>query len=208
VGGDLQRINAASISAACEFVRVRPDTRKVLGLAQSLHALSGGCFDPCLPDRAGRIDDLELREGDVVVSRKPVAVDLGGIAKGYAIDCAIDVLRQAGCTSGLVNIGGDLRVFGAQPQCIAIRLVGAGGVTIDLREQALAASDALSEDHPPEFRDYYSRIETKPVAHRQAVVIAASAAVADALTKCALLCESTTLQRVVARFNAQIVWLQ
>jgi thiamine biosynthesis lipoprotein len=40
-------------------------------------------------------------------------VDLGGIAKGYAIDAAAEALQAAGASSGLVDIGGDLRLFGS-----------------------------------------------------------------------------------------------
>jgi len=39
-------------------------------------------------------------------------LDLGGIAKGYAIDRAIEAMRQAGALGGMVDIGGDIRCFG------------------------------------------------------------------------------------------------
>ena len=41
-----------------------------------------------------------------------VKVDLGGIAKGYALDRAALVMRQAGAAGGLVDLGGNLAVFG------------------------------------------------------------------------------------------------
>ncbi|MHC4553576.1 MAG: FAD:protein FMN transferase, partial [Planctomycetota bacterium] len=40
-------------------------------------------------------------------------LDLGGIAKGYAIDQAVAILKDAGLPGGMVDIGGDLRCFGA-----------------------------------------------------------------------------------------------
>lgn len=40
------------------------------------------------------------------------AIDLGGVAKGYAVDEAIDALKASGLTGGLVNAGGDIRGFG------------------------------------------------------------------------------------------------
>lgn len=43
------------------------------------------------------------------------SVNLGGIAKGYAIDQAIESMKSAGVRGGLAEIGGDLRVFGARP---------------------------------------------------------------------------------------------
>lgn len=39
-------------------------------------------------------------------------VDLGGIAKGYAVDRAVEVLRERGVTRGLVDAGGDIFCFG------------------------------------------------------------------------------------------------
>lgn len=44
---------------------------------------------------------------------QPGCLDLGGIAKGFAVDRAIDALKAAGLTRGLVNAGGDMRGFGA-----------------------------------------------------------------------------------------------
>ena len=39
-------------------------------------------------------------------------LDLGGIAKGYAIDLAIEAMQQAGAVGGLIDVGGDVRCFG------------------------------------------------------------------------------------------------
>lgn len=45
-------------------------------------------------------------------TNRGTAVILGGIAKGYAVDRAVEILRRAGVYGALVNIAGDLRVFG------------------------------------------------------------------------------------------------
>lgn len=42
--------------------------------------------------------------------------DLGGVAKGYAVDAAVRTLREEGIKAGIVNAGGDLRSFGAGPR--------------------------------------------------------------------------------------------
>lgn len=55
---------------------------------------------------------LEWLDGHSVRMHAPLHLDLGGIAKGYAVDRACDVLRQCGVEAGCVNAGGDLRVFG------------------------------------------------------------------------------------------------
>ena len=50
-----------------------------------------------------------------VVVPRGCALDLGGIAKGMAVDASIGVLRDAGVTTALVSAGGDLRVIGRPP---------------------------------------------------------------------------------------------
>ena len=60
--------------------------------------------------------DLDLLPDDRARWRRKGWIDLGGIAKGYAIDCGVAALRGHGVATGIVNAGGDLRCFGeAQP---------------------------------------------------------------------------------------------
>jgi thiamine biosynthesis lipoprotein len=59
-------------------------------------------------------------QGSSVRLLKPGCIDLGGIAKGFAVDRAVDALRHAGCGRGFVNAGGDLRCFGPGPWPVAI----------------------------------------------------------------------------------------
>ncbi len=44
--------------------------------------------------------------------------DLGGIAKGFAVDRAVKILKCAGRHAGIVNAGGDLRVFGLESELV------------------------------------------------------------------------------------------
>ena len=53
--------------------------------------------------------------GTVRLARPGVQLDFGGIAKGYAVDLAVEALRQDGVRQGMVNAGGDLRLLGAHP---------------------------------------------------------------------------------------------
>ena len=55
-------------------------------------------------------------------------LDLGGIAKGHAVDEAVGTLLAQGCVAGWVNAGGDLRVFGAAELPIRLRDEADGGV--------------------------------------------------------------------------------
>jgi FAD:protein FMN transferase len=62
-----------------------------------------------------------LPENQVRFADPAVKIDLGGIAKGFAVDRAVETLRRRGVTEGLVNAGGDLRTFGSRGHEIAIR---------------------------------------------------------------------------------------
>ena len=55
---------------------------------------------------------LILRDGKAFLARKGMAVDLGGIGKGYAIDCAYDCCRGLGIRDFLFNFSGNIRVSG------------------------------------------------------------------------------------------------
>jgi thiamine biosynthesis lipoprotein len=198
---ELARINNAPLQTG---IAVHPSTCSLLKLAQRLNTLTHGVFDPCLPSRPGRLRDIEVSNGQLFC-HAPVALDFGGFAKGYAVDCAIEALTSHGCTAGLVNAGGDLRVFGVRTQPILLR--GAAGelTQIELSDAALAVSDADSKRHPAEHQGYYVRGYEGPAPPfpRYAAVIAKEAVVADALTKCVLLCPSPTAGQVLQAFDAR-----
>jgi thiamine biosynthesis lipoprotein len=73
-----------------------------------------------------------------------VGVDLGGIAKGMAVDAAAGRLAAAGIGPAMVNAGGDLRVLGRPPGGAdwPIAVDGPGGrrLTVPLAEGAMATS--------------------------------------------------------------------
>ena len=134
---DVGRLNR---EAHLRPVVVRDWTYQVLQAAIELKNRSGGVFDiavapvlqasgllPCFPGHAPTAgvrhpDGIELLAGHAVRFRAPdVRVDLGGIAKGFAVDRARDALGRFGVASGILNAGGDLVVFGSRPQTIHIR---------------------------------------------------------------------------------------
>ena len=67
-------------------------------------------------------------------------LDLGGIAKGFAVDQAIHALRRGGCTEAIVNAGGDLRRFGREPHPIYLRRSTGPVQVAELRCGAVATS--------------------------------------------------------------------
>ena len=62
-----------------------------------------------------RFVHLDDASGAVRLARPGVQVDLGGVAKGYAVDQAVEALRRHGIGQGMVNAGGDLRLLGRHP---------------------------------------------------------------------------------------------
>jgi len=135
---DVSRLNR---EAAARAVTVDAWTWRVLAAAVDLHRRSNGLFDIAvapllqrlglLPDpdprapaasEAPTLDAVELLSGHRVRFRHPgLRIDLGGIAKGFAVDRALEALRNAGLTGGLVNAGGDLAAFGPAPHAVHIR---------------------------------------------------------------------------------------
>jgi len=146
--------------------------------------------------------DLELTLERDLLPHTRMRIDLGGIAKGYAVDRAIDSLRQAGCTGGLVNAGGDLAVFGERPREIVCRAAGGFGAVLELRDAALASSDTRQPSRPHEHRGYYHGRDRSAAVAGQVAVTAPRAAVADALTKCLLIGELALNARLLSAFDA------
>jgi thiamine biosynthesis lipoprotein len=59
--------------------------------------------------------DILFENGTVMLRFSGMEIDLGGIAKGYIIDRAVASLEEAGIRSGIVEAGGDLRIWGSHP---------------------------------------------------------------------------------------------
>jgi len=84
---------------------------------------------------------------DVRFRKSGVHITLGGIAKGYAVDRAIEVLRQKGIRHALVNAGGDIRVIGEKAEDVPWRIAVRDPMNkrhfvtvVELRDQAVATS--------------------------------------------------------------------
>ena len=183
----------------------------MLQLARSIWELSDGIFDPCLPSQPGRLCDLTVSVAGLspwASCRVPMELDLGGIAKGYAIDRGIEALRAAGCSSGLINAGGDLRVYG-RSHTVLLREARGNYVPLTLKDQALAVTDLEIDTtrRPLEHRGYYQRAGELRAPRRYAAVVAASAAIADGLTKCALFASPEDSARTLRAFHAhEVSW--
>src|SRR5262249_39699886 len=139
----------------------------------------------------GRGAAIELMAGYTVRLRDAsVCIDLGGIAKGYAVDRAVAVLVQRGATEGVVNAGGDLKVFGPRPRAIHLRDPRDPRIVLDKVEiagGALASSGGRADPVHSWRTETPCVVDPRRAAPADTVagasVIAPSCMVADALTK-------------------------
>ena len=63
---------------------------------------------------AGEVS-LDDKTGEVAFGKKGMAIDLGGIAKGYTSSRIMEIYKEKGVTSGLVSLGGNVQVLGTKP---------------------------------------------------------------------------------------------
>jgi thiamine biosynthesis lipoprotein len=117
---DVSRMNRHAFPKG---VIVHPWTWKVMLAAQAFARESNGVFDVTIASKANAISwgDIFLRRNCEVFFRRGLIVDLGGIAKGFAVDRAVAALKENGATAGIVNAGGDLRVFGSTSREVHLR---------------------------------------------------------------------------------------
>ncbi|HYW81140.1 MAG TPA: FAD:protein FMN transferase, partial [Thermoguttaceae bacterium] len=133
---DASEISRLNEAPAGRKIALSPGTLTVLGVAHDAAQQTDGAFDvTCRPlielwREAGQNgkrpettqrsaaralshwEQIALLSDGAIKHRDTMQVDLGGIAKGYAIDRAVDVLRRIGPIGGMVDIGGDLACFG------------------------------------------------------------------------------------------------
>jgi thiamine biosynthesis lipoprotein len=136
-GSDVLRLNAA---AGDRPVPISAETQEVLRVAREISDRTGGRFDVTfaalsglwkfddqdkdgsVPDRREiqkrlplvNYRDLEVDDGagTAFLRRKGMRVNLGGIAKGYAVDRSVDILRRSGVRNFMIQAGGDMYVGG------------------------------------------------------------------------------------------------
>jgi len=134
---DSSEVARLSRSAGGTPVPVSVDLDRILSTARQVAEAAGGAFDPTagplvrawgFPDSPALPDSFEIARAVTLVgwerctrgeegwslATAGMSLDLGGIAKGYAVDRAAD--RLAAVTGAcLVNVGGDLAVRGSRP---------------------------------------------------------------------------------------------
>lgn len=146
-----------------------------------------------------------------------VALDLGGIGKGYALDRAVDILRSAGIRHALVN-GGNSSIAGiGNPpgqRGWPVRLGAdiAGRRTLLLRDESISTSQqttSLLAADPASAGEIIDPRSSAPTAHRTTVsVVARSATVADALSTTLLLLSGEAGTRMLQQYpDVSALWI-
>ncbi len=192
---ELSRLNRSGPGSP---VRLSPDTLAVLDRALAWAQRSGGLFDPVRAGRAAvRSQLLKLHSGQPQPApdgdwnairmippfawlERPACVDLGGIAKGYALDVAAQSMRRAGARWGFINAGGDAIAYG-KPQRVQIvdPFTRMPVAQILLDGEAIATSSALPDGSTNHLPDADGAIVSLSI-------VAPCGIDADALTKIAI----------------------
>lgn len=170
-------VGRANLNALAAPVRVSAATGAVVRAGLHWAQATDGRFDPCL-GRAVTLWDVRHRvrppadddvhrfahqalwqrlevhgDADAPALRfhaDPLALDLGGIAKGYAVDRAVAVLRRHGIEHALVNAGGDLYALGHSPDGDAWQI----GVRSPRAPERIAGTIALHDAAVATSGDY------------------------------------------------------
>ena len=177
--GDTSEIAKISNASGKKAVPVSPDVFWILEKSVEVSDKSHGAFDvtigpmktlwgfdletPSVPDPLAitailpRVDyrEMILKGNEVYLSQPGMGIDLGGIAKGDIVDRGVEILKEEGIESGIVEAGGDLRIFGLPPQRrvwkIGVRHPRAEGEKIIGVIETGAASIATSGDYERYF---------------------------------------------------------
>ncbi|MBI4685102.1 MAG: FAD:protein FMN transferase [Nitrospirae bacterium] len=170
----LSEVSEINKNAGIKSVPVSPETIEVIEKAIHTAEKTYGAFDitigpvmtlwdfhkKVLPEDKSIKEKLSLvnykgitidkNRSSVYLQKKGMLIDLGGIAKGYAADKAVEVMKRNGIQAGLVSIAGDIKAFGLKPENkpwkIGIKNPRQKGknneliATIDLTDMAISTS--------------------------------------------------------------------
>jgi thiamine biosynthesis lipoprotein len=225
---ELSRLNA------CGYLHPLPVnewTREVIAEAVRLGRASEGVFDIAaasaaqpwgfLPKpvadagkQAATYRDVTLHRDGRVSFRRPMMLDLGGVAKAFAIDKAAELLAEQGVRQAVINAGGDLRFIGTRPASLPLRDPAAPH-SIHLFAQVTAPAVTTSAAYFANHRHHWRKTShilhprtRKPMRSNVSVSVFAQTCVqADALTKVVLLDEPEAWQTLLAKENASAVFV-
>ncbi len=223
---ELSRLNRSEGPAI-----VRPSTARIIEVALAGRRLTCGWFDPTRgadlaacgyreshdagwapsrprPDRLGDVD-LDPESGLIHVPNG-VAIDLGGIAKGWAADTAVALLRRSGATHAGVTLGGDVRISADSRALVEVEApdaVPGPAALVGLRDGGVAVSGPTRRRTADGRHHLIDPRTGRPAATaRVAAVISATAAGAEMLATAAAIAPRAEAEAIVAAAGAT-AWL-
>lgn len=172
---ELARIN--KIAAIGGVIDIDAETAGLLAYAKACFAKSGGAFDVTsgllrtvwdfsasrLPDQSSidavlpfiGLDNVALVDGQIRFHRPGMELDFGGLGKEYAADRSAEVCTDLGARHGFVDLGGDIRVIGPQPDGLPWKI----GIRHPRQTDRLVAQIALSSGALATSGDYERFVE-------------------------------------------------
>jgi thiamine biosynthesis lipoprotein len=211
------QVSKVNRDAAAGPVKVDPELAALVARALEFSEMSDGAFDityasvgylydyrarkhptdaqiqAALPGINWRHVIVDLAASTIRFTQPGVRIDLGGIAKGYAVDTSIAILRKLGITHATVTAGGDSRIIGdreGRPWIVGIRHPDDRSrviARIPLEDAAISTSGDYERYFDENGVRYHHIIDPKtgksPHGIRSVTVIAPTSTFAEGLTK-------------------------
>ncbi len=167
---ELARINAVAMTGGS--IEIDAETVGLISYARACFAKSDGAFDITsgllrtvwdfsasrLPDQESidavlpfiGLDKVAISDGRIYFEKAGMELDFGGIGKEYAADRAAEVCAELGARHGFIDLGGDIRVIGSQPDGLPWRI----GIRHPRDADKIAAEITLSKGAIATSGDY------------------------------------------------------
>lgn len=209
-------------------IPIHAHTAHVLQFSEQLWQETDGYFDVCIggaladsgyshdhilqknkknAHRSQALDIRQQHDGSIVLHKiLDNVINLGGVAKGYAVDHAIQTLKNLNAPAAMVNAGGDMRIYGEVEEVIHLRENGDYKPFFLLKDRALASSAIPSNwDITPQYLPIVNpKTQSCLKASTQSKsIVSDTAIVADALTKLAWL--NVLDNKLCERYNARLI---
>ncbi|PIZ12449.1 MAG: hypothetical protein COY53_10020 [Elusimicrobia bacterium CG_4_10_14_0_8_um_filter_37_32] len=160
---EVYKINSLS---PIQFLKINPELYSLIETSIKYSRLTDGAFDITIfplvqlwqsafkknqiPDKNKvknisslvNYQNIILKNNTIAFKKENMGIDLGGIAKGYAVDCAINKLQECNIKEALVNAGGNIRVIGYKSWQIGLKHPRSNEILsrIELKNKSTATS--------------------------------------------------------------------
>ncbi len=243
---DTSQVSAINRAGAGEKIYLGDDVFVIIRESLKICKASGGAFDittaplkdlwdissgPHEPPDSAEIaetlkwvgyDKITLDEEERSITKKydKVKIDLGGVAKGYAADCAIEVLKQSGVDYALADLGGNIVTFGKNPARADGKWVigiqkpfatnGELAQTVSVEDSSVVTAGTYQRYFEWNGERYHHITDPK-MGHpsnadiESATIVAKSALVADCLSTACVVLGETEGHRLAQEFGVELI---